>query len=192
MEDSLIQQISYEKAYRDSRMKAARWILDHPDCMEELLEICLDPQRGDLADKGCWALEFVAKEELQLLFPHMDQFCEGLERIDKDQSLRPLAHICEMWILAAYKRNDPMAQEVLTPTNKEHLVNNSFDWLITDQKVACQVRAMTCLYYLGTEQDWIHPELIEVLQRNMHQGSPGYKARAKKIRTQIEKFNIKT
>jgi len=192
MEDSLIQQISYEKAYRHSRMKAARWALDHPESIEELINICLDPERGDLADKGCWALEFVAKEDLSLLYPHMDLFCAGLERITKDQSLRPLAHICEMWILKAYKKQDPMAKEVLTKPNKELLVNNSFDWLITQQKVACEVRAMTCLYYLGTEEEWIHPELMEILERNMHAGSPGYKARAKKTLAQIQKFATKT
>ena len=56
-----------------------------------------------------------------------------------------------------------------------------FDWLISDQKVACQVRAMTSLYYLGTEFNWIHPELKTIIEQNIHQGSAGYKARGKKI-----------
>lgn len=192
MPESLIQQISYQKAYRSSRMKAARWILDHPACMEELLSICLDPKQGDLADKACWALEFVAKEDLSLLYPHMDQFCCGLEGINKDKSLRPLAHICEMWVLAAYKKQDQLAMKAMTFACKEQLVNNCFDWLITPQKVACQVRAMTCLYYLGTEQDWIHPELQQILQRNMHDGSAGYRSRGRKILEQIDQFTTKT
>jgi len=192
MGDSLIAQISYEKAYRHSRMKAARWILDHPETMPELLTLCLDPEQGDLADKGCWALEFVAKEEIGLFYPHMDQFCAGLERITKDQSLRPLAHICELLVLKAYKNNDSMAQQALTPSCKEAIVNNCFDWLITQQKVACQVRAMTCLYYLGTEQDWIHPELIGILKDKMHLGSPGYQARGRKTLQQIDRFRTKS
>jgi hypothetical protein len=40
---------------------------------------------------------------------------------------------------------------------------------------------MTCLYYRGTEIEWIHPELKQVIEERIHQGSAGYKNRGSKI-----------
>ena len=56
------------------------------------------------------------------------------------------------------------------------------------QKVACQVHAMTALYFLGTEYDWIHPDLEQIVQQNIHNGSAGYKARGRHILENISKF----
>ena len=123
-----------------------------------------------------------------LLYPHFDYFFEMLPKAKLDQVVRPLAHICERLCLAYYKRRYPEVRSKLSEAHKLTMTECSFDWLITDQKVACQVRAMTCLYYLGTEFDWIHPELKQILEDNIHKGSAGYKSRAKKTLEQIRKF----
>jgi len=69
-----------------------------------------------------------------------------------------------------------------------------FDWLITEQKVACQAYSMDALYLLGTEIDWIHPELEITLEQNIHHRSAAYKARGRitleKIR-KVRKTQIK-
>ena len=66
-----------------------------------------------------------------------------------------------------------------------------FDWLITDKKIACQARAMTALFHLGTEFEWIHPELQQIIEQNIHLGSAGYKARGKNTIKQIVTFQKK-
>lgn len=192
MAGTLMDQINYEKAYRENRLNAALWVLEHPDTFPELLDICLDPGRGDLAHKACWALEFVCKEDLSILYPHFDLFFERLEHMQTDQTLRPLAHICEMIVLRAYKKKDPLILEAFKPRHKELMTNNCFDWMITPQKVACQARAMLCLYFLGTEENWIHPELKEILLRDLHKGSAGYQNRGKKMLQKIEVWATKT
>jgi hypothetical protein len=63
-----------------------------------------------------------------------------------------------------------------------------FDWMLTNQKVACQARAMTNLYFLGTETAWIHPELKIIIQQNLPQGSAGYINRGQKTLELISKF----
>lgn len=60
-----------------------------------------------------------------------------------------------------------------------------FNWLITEQKVACQVPAMTCLALLGMESNWIHEELKQILIKNIPNKSAGYKARARKVLKEI-------
>jgi hypothetical protein len=62
-----------------------------------------------------------------------------------------------------------------------------FDWLISKQKVACKVFGMTALFYLGTEFDWIHPELKAIISENIHENSPAYRARGKHVLKKISK-----
>ena len=111
-----------------------------------------------------------------------------LPKAKLDQVVRPMAHICERLCLRYYKKEDPEIRAVLSEAHKLVMTECSFDWLITDQKVACQVRAMTCLFYLGTEIDWVHSNLKQILEDNIHKGSAGYKSRAKKTLEQIKKF----
>jgi len=67
-----------------------------------------------------------------------------------------------------------------------------FDWLIINQKVANQAYAMSSLYYLGTEFDWVHPELSILLKQNIPLKSAAYKARGRMTLVKIEKFRLKT
>ena len=107
--------------------------------------------------------------------------------------MRPLAHICELIAISNYKKKDIDVIAVFSEKHKKTLIDCSFDWLITEQKVACQVRAMTALYYLGTEFEWIHPELKQIIEQNVHLGSAGYQSRGKKTIKQIDTFqNNKT
>lgn len=187
MADSgLYEKISYEKAYRENRLGGALWVLDHPETLPELLTYCF--KHDDIISyKALWVLEFVCLKDLELLYPHLDTFFENLPGAYRDQALRPLSHICEMLALRYYKKKDPVLGDAFSATHKEVMIECSFDWLITDQKIACQARAMLALYYLGTEFDWVHPELALILERNIHTGSPGYKSRGKKILGKIRK-----
>ncbi|WP_203292825.1 adenylosuccinate lyase [Luteirhabdus pelagi] len=182
----LLHQISYAKAYRENRLGAAKWVLANPETFGELLEYCYDDD-DERAYKATWVLEFVCKEKLDLLYPHFDYFFEHLHTLTTDQSLRPMAHICEMIVLQYYKKKETSIQKCFTPSHKQKMTECCFDWLISDQKVACQVRAMTCLQYLGAEIDWVHPELKNILQQNLPTGSAGYKSRGKKILKSLSK-----
>ena len=62
-----------------------------------------------------------------------------------------------------------------------------FDWLITNQKVACQAYSMDALYLLGTEKEWIHPELKITLEQNISSQSAAYKARGRITLEKIKK-----
>lgn len=187
----LFAQINYDKAYRKNRLSAAHWVLAHPETFGELLGYCFTEDQGDLSHKATWAMEFVCLEDLSMLFPHLDVFFGNLSRVKKDQSLRPLAHMCELLSIQYYHKKNPQLLTILSEKHKTIMTECAFDWLITDQKVACQVRAMTALYYLGTEFDWIHPELEQIIQQNIHHGSAGYKARGRNTLEKIAKFRSK-
>jgi hypothetical protein len=184
----LIEQLNYHRAYRANRLRAAHWVIDHPDCIPELLHYCFE-DTTELSYKAAWAFEFVFIEDPGYLYPYFDYFFRMLPTVKLDQIARPMAHICERLCVRYYKKQDAELEEFFKEDHKKILTECAFDWLITDQKVACQVRAMTCLYYLGTEFDWIHPELEQILRERIHLGSAGYKSRAGKTLEQITKFN---
>jgi hypothetical protein len=167
-------------------MGAANWILAHPETIPEVLELCFGEDK-ELSYKAAWAFEFVFIEDPTLLHPHFEYFFGMLPKAKLDQVVRPLAHICERLCIGYYKKLDPKIRATLSEAHKLVMTECCFDWLITDQKVACQVRAMTCLFYLGTESDWIHTELKQILEANLFKGSAGYKSRAKKTLEQIRK-----
>ena len=93
-----------------------------------------------------------------------------------------------MITVAYYKNKDSEIASVLKQTYKETIMTCCFAWLIINQKVACEVYAMSALYDLGTEINWIHPELKTIIEANIHQKSPAYNARVKHILEQITKF----
>lgn len=181
----LFDKVNYKKAYRVNRLGAANWVLANPETFEELLIYCFGNDK-ELATKATWALEFIARDKLEMLYPYLDLFFENLPNVEGDGILRSVGLICELLCIEHYKKKSEILGKYFTDKHKSVMTECAFDWMITNQKVACQARAMTALYFLGTEQDWIHPELTQIIQENMHQVSAGYKARGKSILNKIE------
>jgi len=188
LNSELFQQINYDKAYRKNRLKAANWVLEHPEMLEELLEYCFHDDTK-LATKATWVLEFVCREDISYIFPFLDYIFENLSNAKSDGQLRSFGLLCELLTIGYYKKKQEAFQAVLTPKHKEVMTECCFDWMITNQKVACQARAMTALYLLGTETAWIHPELAIIIQQNLPQGSAGYKNRGQKTLESISEFS---
>jgi hypothetical protein len=189
MSDSgLFQKINYEKAYRENRLGAATWVLEHSETLPELLDYCFGNDKK-IATKATWVLEFVCRKNLSLLIPYTNTFITNLPQTQGDGALRAVSLICELLTIDYYIKKNPKLRTILSPQHKEIMSECCFDWMITNQKVACQARAMLALYYLGTEIDWIHPELGAILKRNIPTGSAGYKSRGAKILDKIMRFN---
>jgi hypothetical protein len=186
--EELYRVLDYTTATRTNRQKASQWVLEHPENFPKLLELSFNAT-GDVSHKAAWVVEFICRKQLAHLYPHLNYFFDNLPGATKDQIVRPMAHLCELLSRAYYKKKDPQLIDLLSETHKIKMTECSFDWLISDQKVACQVRAMTTLYLLGTEFDWIHPELEQILEQNIHIGSAGYKARGRSVLSQITKYN---
>ncbi len=185
--EELYKVLDLTTATRTNRQKTSQWVLEHPESFPELLELSFNAT-GDISHKAAWVVEFIYREQLAYLYPHLNYFFENLPGATKDQIVRPMAHLCELLSRAYYKKKDPQLIDLLSETHKIKMTECSFDWLIGDQKVACKVRAMTALYLLGTEFDWIHPELEQIIRQNIHNGSAGYKARGRHILENISKF----
>ena len=156
----------------------ANWVLARPHLFSDLLDCCY-AQETDLSYKATWILEYVCKAELALLYPELDRFCANLNTITKDQAKRPFAKLCEILCLEYYKHNNPQTRAALQLEHRQQITEMCFDWLINNEKVACKAYSMTSLYLLGTEFDWIHPELKIILEQGYNNHSAAFKARAR-------------
>ncbi len=174
------QQLLELKAYRKDREVLANYILENPHCFGPLLDTCLQIDVA-ISYKAAWVLEMVCLENLDILFPHLERFLENLPKVYKPQAVRPMAKICEELTLSYYSKQESSIQFVLSIKQREQLTEICFDWLITDQKVAVKAYAMQCLFLLGKEFQWIHPELKIILDKDYHEEQPAFKARARHI-----------
>jgi len=170
--------LKYINATRKKRMEMANMVLENSDLAEPLLEIAFDAD-DPVSSKACWILEYVAKENLTYILPHINFFSDHINYVKLDSSVRPMAKICEYLVKAYFSKKKNETQNTLTTENLELIATSCFDWLIGDHKVAAKVYAMTSLFLLGRKIDWIHPELKMVIEQNYALGSAAYKARAR-------------
>ncbi|WP_445385286.1 adenylosuccinate lyase [Robiginitalea sp. IMCC44478] len=165
----------------------AREVIARPEWFEPLLEICL-LENDSTGSRACWVLEFVCKEQLWELYPHLDRFTSGLMSVTPQSSIRPLAKICELLTEACYKASDPPYTPPLTMLHKQRIAEACFGWLIGPCKVAPKAYSMQSLFLLGTEIHWIHDELAAITARFYSQESPAYQARTRQVMARIKKF----
>ncbi len=126
-------------------------------------------------------LELAVKKNEKVLLPYLDNFCGLLKQVVFDGSVRACAKIIEIFCVEYFIKHNPLFIEKVSDDNLELFTEISFDWMITDRAIAIQAHSMYSLYLLGNKFDWIHNELIQVINKRLPTGSTGYKNRGKKI-----------
>ena len=184
--DQLYKELEFVNHSKANRKKYALLVIQNPELFPIVLDLVFDVD-DKASYRAAWLLEFVAREDLDTILPHLDRITSEMHKVHKDSAVRPIAKICEYLIEAYYSRHDNKTKAFLKPEHKEKIVELCFDYLITDKPIAPQAYAMNILYLLGKDYDWIHPELIQVLEKNYATGSKGYKARARCIFDRLKK-----
>ena len=176
--EELYKELDYVNHSRENRKKYAHLVIHNPELIPQVLDILFKIDDKNSPRAG-WLLEFVARENLDSILPHLDRFTAEMHRVNIDSAVRPVAKICEYLIEAYYHKHPNHTKDYLKPLHKERIIEISFDYLITDQKIAAKAYSMNTLFLLGQDYDWIHPELKMILERDYHSGSAGFKARAR-------------
>jgi len=183
--EQLYEELKYVNHSRENRLKYAHMVIDSPDLIPKILDILfkVDDKRSP---RAAWLLEFVARDNLEYLIPHLDRIIMEMHKVHLDSAVRPMAKICECLIEAYYTKFDNPVKHSLTAIHKEHIIECCFDWMINDEKIAPKAYSMNSLFLLGQDYDWIHPELVLILERDYQIQSSGFKARAKHILKKIK------
>ncbi len=172
---------------RMKREEVVSWILrNKPHYVREMLQWSFN-EESELLVKSSWILEAICKRRPEAFFKYMYLFFEHLPNIKNDSALRSCANICKMLCYNHFMLKYTYFRDILREDQRDLLTAVCFDWLITDQKVACQAPAMDCLYYLGWDKkkSWIYPDLIGILTKDAPNKSAGYQARARKVLKRI-------
>ncbi|NNE33173.1 MAG: adenylosuccinate lyase [Winogradskyella sp.] len=182
--DQLYKELNYVDHSRKKRLHYANIIIDDTKLITPLLEILFDVD-DKISCRAAWVFEFICNEKLDIIIPHLDVFTSNLSEVHLDPAVRPVAKVCEYLVKAYYSKTDNKIKHTLTENHKKQIVEACFDWMINDEKIAPKAYAMNSLFLLGTEYEWIHPELAIILERDFQIQSSGFKARARHILKKI-------
>ncbi|MGI9551434.1 MAG: adenylosuccinate lyase [Aurantibacter sp.] len=181
----LLQKLDYVDHTREKRAKMALMALNHPEMIPLLLEVAFE-KHSTISDKAIWVVEYTVKQNISLLLAHIEMFTKNLHCIGREQGIRPMAKMCELLLVDYYSKKETESKKVVTVTQLERIATACFDWLIGPHNVAPKAHSMTCLYLLGRDFEWIHPELKMVVEQNYASGSAAYKARARMVLAKLK------
>ena len=186
--EELYKELNNITPLRESRQKCANMVLKDMRLFPKLIDI-LFMVDDDVSCRAAWVLEFVCKEYIHAIIPHLDRFTNNLRNVHFYSAVRPVAKVCE-FIAKEYDSKKPNTlQKTLSPIHKKLIVEACFDWMITKQKVAPKAYAMETLFIFGKGPNFVHKELVLILEQDFHKQSAGYKARAKHILKKIKKIS---
>lgn len=174
-------------ALRRDREAAASYIGSNPEKYRDLLR-CAQDRDPNTRIKTCWILEIVVLKDPFLLDTDREAFFEVLEHINEGSSIRPVSKIIAYWCKAEITLQNNTYPN-LSSEDMQKLTDRCFSWLLADLPVAVKAFSMEALLHLGKSEPWVHPELKAYLQREFPNGSPGFKSRAKKVLSAIEKHS---
>lgn len=184
--EELYKHLTFVESSRESRKKYAKMVLNDIKLLPKLISI-LFMADDKVSSRAAWILEFVCAKNLEAIAPYLDSFTKNMSKVHLNSAVRPVAKICEYLVEAYYSKQNNKVKTALQTKHKDIIIEACFDWMITNQKVAVKVYSMNTLYLLGQEHNWVHPELILILERDFNVESAAYKARARHILGKLNK-----
>lgn len=172
MDATYYQTIAKSTAHRKSRDDQKDFIFNHPEYLPNLLQISYNTKDKN-HHKACWILELIFEEQLELILPHLDDFCQNLKHYTSDSAIRSLSKIC------LFLTQDKSIK--LTETHEEKIIEACLDWLIQTDKAANAAYSMRALYQLSKKHLWINDELHLLLSREFVNQTPGYRYAVKDL-----------
>ncbi|AUP80846.1 adenylosuccinate lyase [Flavivirga eckloniae] len=179
-------ELSYLNASRENRMKYANMVLNDMSLFPKLIDI-LFMVDDKVSCRAAWVFEFVCANYIYAVVPYLEIFTKNIKNVHFDSAVRPISKVCEFITKAYYSKTPNTIKQTLNPEHRERIIEACFDWMISDQKVAPKVYAMESLFLYGTDYDWIHTELAQILDRDFPMQSAGFKVRAKRTLSKIKK-----
>ena len=182
----LYKELNYVNHSREKRLFYAKLMQNNQKLVPKLLEILFTVD-DKISPRAAWVFEFMCNHKIETIVPYLDIFTENMHKVHIDSAVRPVAKICELLVTAYSLKKNIYIKNILTEIHKERIIENCFDYMINDEKVAAKAYSMTTLFLLGKEYDWVHPELARILEEDFTKQSAAYKARARQILKKIKR-----
>jgi len=170
--------IAKSNASTNCRHGLRNFVAENPECMTELVAFATDLSNKNHY-KAVWIIELLVETHTQMLVPFIDLICNTMAQYKHESAIRGMSRTA--YFLSTSKTIS------LTENQKEKLIEICLDWLIGDAKVAPKAYAMYTLCHYAQKEDWIKDELRNIINKDFHAQSAGYKAAAKEVLRKISK-----
>jgi hypothetical protein len=183
VDKDLYLKIANSTAHRQSRESNASLILNNRQLLPELLQIAYRIEDKN-HHKASWSLELIFENDIDLLGPHLDGFCQHLPKWKTDGAVRAAAKIC-MMAARQHVKSLETGKDFLAASHITAISESCFDWLIGEAKVAPKAYGIRALFALGKSEPWIYPDLKTILSEDFFKYSAAYQAAAREILKKI-------
>lgn len=188
--EQLYNELNYVNHSREKRLFYAHMMQNNPKLVPKLLDILFKVD-DKISPRAAWVFEFMCNDDINTIIPYLNKFTENMHKVHLDSAVRPVAKICEFLAKAYTSKEDNNIKTALTETHKERIIENCFDYMINDEKVAPKAYSMSVLFLLGKDYDWVYPELARILEDDFSKQTAAFKARARHILKKIKKASPK-
>lgn len=178
MKSDLYKRIDTSNARTDCRNANLKFILQNPDCLEDLITLGVNLDYKNHF-KAIWIIEMIAASQPELLEPHIAILCDTISKYKKHSAIRGMSRT-----VLFISETDKIS---LTKNQEEKIIETCLDWIIRDERVAPKAYAMHTLCLFFDKYDWIKIALKDIINKDYPNQSAGYKACARVILEQINK-----
>ena len=148
------------------------------ECVGTLYRLCFHPH-GTMAFRAAWVLESVAERYPDRFGTIASSF---LSEIDGQLNRSCQRHFTKILMFMTAPKAPEVYSKAIAQADRERLVETMFDWLIDSRTpVAVAVNCLDVLVYFTAEFDWIAEELEQQIEMRIHEGSPAFDSRGKRI-----------
>jgi len=176
-------QISESTAHRPSREFNSDFVLNNPEFFKNLVAIAFNAN-DKFHYKACWILELVVEAKTDWMTDYSVDFCKIIPFYKHEGAVRSVSKIC-LFLARFHLEQRKIRKPFLSQKQLQQITETCFDWLISDTKVASKVYAIYTLFEIGKLNDWIYPELKEILQKDFSVHSPAYQSASRNILKRI-------
>lgn len=152
------------------------FVRQKPELIHELWKVYLQ-NKGTVSRRAAWIIDTVSENEPAWVEPYLEQLIDLLPTFSHDGMKR---HGLRM-----------ISRNTIPEARLGELVNIAFDWLLsTNEAVAAKMYCMMILASVSAQMPEIRHELIDTIEFQMPEGSPGFKSIGKKILKQLYKNDL--
>ena len=176
-------QIKNSTAHSKSRYDNANFVLQNLNLLPVLIAFSFDVNDKS-HHRAAAILDIVFELQFGLIYQFKDLILKDLHILKNDSAIRSISRFV-MPLVQENSKKIKTDSKFLSEIQLEKITEVSFDWLISDYRVAVKQHAIYMLFEIGKTQDWIYPDLRVILEKDSVENSPAYKSIAKRILEQI-------
>ena len=149
---------------------------------EEVIEFTKSSNQAT-AFHSAWVLENMLLSIPEALDYYLPYIIEAIPTTENQSVRRHFTKLASIGIKRIVNKNaSRIFDKEFWSTNLDPLEEVCFKWFVSeDTKPAVKAHCLEILYLLSTRQKWIAEELPQIIENQMHFGSPGLKAKGKAI-----------